>query len=315
MISINDNVTRYIDEILDREEELNVKSYYLENQATVIDCGVNAVGSIGAGILYAMVSLGGFGKISMVPGIIDDYYLHFSQVYIDSPYLACLGSQKPAWKLKIEGYTGTAFGPARAISQKPKALYSAIDYTDDSETAIINIESQALPGEKEIDFIAKQCSTDPECVVALVAKPNSIAGSIVNSTRTVEWVLNRLYQLGYDTRNITSASSATPIAPVMSGEQESMGVSFDSIAYYGMAFLYAKCQDERFKDAVSASSKNYGKGFLSIMKESQGDYSKVDPAMFTTARLTVNGLEDGITKGYGKLNPSMLMTSYGLKNI
>jgi methenyltetrahydromethanopterin cyclohydrolase len=313
MISVNDNVTKYVDKLLDREEELNVKSYYLENQATVIDCGIKSPGSIGAGIILASISLGGLGKISVVPAIIDEYYIHFSQAYINRPSIACLGSQKPAWKLKIEGYNGTAYGPARAISQKPKAIYTAIDYSDDSETAIINIESMALPGEKEIDAIAKQCNTDPECVVALVAPANSIASSVVNSTRTVEWAMNRLFQLGYNINDIITASSATPIAPIRSDEHEFLGSSFDSISYYGMAQIYAKCHDDRFKEATSISSKSYGKGFMTLVKESQGDLSKVDPAMFSPARLIVNGVQDGTLQGYGKLNAAMLMASYGLK--
>jgi len=198
MISVNENTTKYVDKLLDREEELGVKSYYLENKATVIDCGVSAAGSIGAGILFADVSLAGLGKVSVVPGIIDSYYINFAQVYVDRPAIACLGSQKPAWKLKSEGFVGTGFGPARAISQKPKNIYAAINYVDDAETAVLNIETQALPAAKDLDYIAKQCSTDPECVVALVARPNSIAGSVVNGTRVVEWAMNRLFQLGYD---------------------------------------------------------------------------------------------------------------------
>jgi methenyltetrahydromethanopterin cyclohydrolase len=313
MISVNENATKYVDKLLDREEELGIKSYYLENKATVIDCGVNAVGSIGAGILFADISLAGLGKVSVVPGIIDSYYINFAQVYVDRPAIACLGAQKPAWKLKSEGFVGTGFGPARAISQKPKNIYAAINYVDDAETAVINIETQALPAAKELDYIAKQCSTDPECVVALVARPNSIAGSVVNGTRVVEWAMNRLFQLGYDVKDIQSASGACPIAPLRKEEPLFMGASFDSIAYYGMAYLYAGSRNDTFKDAVSASSKSYGKSFNALLKESQDDFSKVDPAMFAPARLMINGIQDGSLETYGKLDPAMLLESYGIK--
>lgn len=312
MISINDNVTGYVDKLLDREEELNIKSYYLENQSTVIDCGVGVTGSIGAGILYSIISMGGLGKVSVVPGIIDSYYIHFTQVCVDRPAIACLGSQKPAWKLKIDGYTGTGYGPARALSQKPKAIYSAINYSDDAEIAIINIESGTLPTAKEMDFIAKQCSTEPECVVALVSQSNSIVGSIVNSTRTIEWAMNRLYQLGYDIYDVSSASSVTPISPVRSSEQEFIGSSFDSIAYYGMAHLYVKSLDERLSEITSDTSKAYGKGFKALVSESQGDFSKVDHTMFAPARVMVNGIQDGSLAAYGRLNADMLLVSYGL---
>ena len=313
MISVNENVTKYVDKLLDREEELSIKSYSLENKATVIDCGVNAPGSIGAGILFADISLAGLGNVSVVPGIIDSYYINFAQVYIDRPAIACLGSQKPGWKLKADGFAGTGYGPARAISQKPKNIYAAINYTDDAETAVINIETQTMPSVKEMEYIAKQCSTDPECVVALIARPNSIAGSVVNGTRVVEWAMNRLLQMEYDIMEITSASGACPIAPLKKEEPEFVGASFDSIAYYGMAYLYTKGRNDAFKDATSSSSKSYGKSFKALLKESQGDFSKVDPMMYAPARIMVNGIQDGSLETYGKLDPAMLLESYGLK--
>lgn len=313
MFSINENVTGYVDELLNREEELGIKSHFLENQSTVIDCGIEVQGSIGAGLLYATIAMGGLGRVTMVPGIIDGLYLQFAQTWIDQPAIACLGSQKPAWKLKSEGFTGTAFGPARASAQKPKALYQAINYSDDAETAVINIEATALPTEKDLDSIAKQCSTDPECVVALVAPPGSLAGTIMSSTRAVEWALNRLFQLDYDTSCITSASSAVPIVPVYPGEQEYLGTAQDAIAYYGMVSLYAKEASEIFRNVTPDTSKNYGKSFKALLKEAQGDYSKVDPTMFGPAKLMVNG-RDGSLKAYGKLDPGMLLTSIGLKS-
>lgn len=313
MFSINDSVTRYVDELLNREDELNIRSYYLENQSTVIDCGVNSSGSISAGLLFATISMGGLGKVSIVPGVIDDYYLNFAQVCIDNPAIACLGSQKPAWKLKLEGFSGTGYGPARAISQKPKAIYQSIGYSDDSEVAVINIESGSLPTSREMDYIAKQCSTDPEYVIALVAGQNSVAGSIMNSTRAIEWAMNRLFQMGHNISDITSASSVTPIAPIKVDEQEFIGASFDSIAFYGMVHMYTANRDDKFKEAVYSSSKVYNKSFKTLLKESSGDFSKIDPTAFAPARLIVNGVKDGSIEGYGKLDPAMLLSSYGLK--
>jgi hypothetical protein len=110
MFSINESVTPYIDELLGREEELAVRSYYLENQSTVIDCGVEAPGSIGAGMLATAIALGGLGKVSLVPGIIDGFYLQFAQVWVDNPAIACLCSQMPAWKIKNEDFNAVSDG-------------------------------------------------------------------------------------------------------------------------------------------------------------------------------------------------------------
>jgi methenyltetrahydromethanopterin cyclohydrolase len=312
MFSINESATPYIDELLGREEELGVRSYYLENQSTVIDCGVEARGSIGAGILATAIALGGQGKVSLVPGIIDGFYLQFAQVWVDNPAIACLCSQMPGWKIKTEDFNAMAFGPARAIAQKPKNVFAAVDYADDSETAVVLLWSSKLPTAKDMDYIAKQCSTGPECVVALAARHNSLIGSILNSTRAVEWAMARLLQLGYDVREVSSASSAVPMAPLMADSQDYAFASMDSIAYYGMASLYATASNDLFKGATSDSSKSYGKSFRLLLKDAQGDIARVDPAMFAPARLMVNG-RDGTFKAYGRLDPAMLMTSFGLK--
>jgi methenyltetrahydromethanopterin cyclohydrolase len=313
MFSINESVTPYIDELLGREEELGIRSYYLENQSTVIDLGVEARGSLGAGMLATGIALGGLGKVTLVPGIIDGFYLQFAQVWVDSPAIACLCSQMPGWKIKTEDFSGMAFGPARAIAQKPKNVFAAVDYADDSETAVVLLWSQKLPTAKDMEYIAKQCSTDAECVVALVARQNSIAGSIINSARAVEWAMARLLQLGYDVREVASASSAVPVAPLMADNQDYAIASMDSIAYYGMAALYTAGANDLFKGATSESSKSYGKGFRALLKDAQGDIARVDPAIFAPARLMVNGC-DGTLNAYGRLDPAMLMTSFGLKS-
>jgi methenyltetrahydromethanopterin cyclohydrolase len=125
--------------------------------------------------------------------------------------------------------------------------------------------------------------------------------------------MNRLFQLGFDIKDISSASGACPIAPLKKDETDFVGSSFDSIAYYGMAYMYTTGHDDRFLEATSMSSKSYGKSFKSLLKESQGDYSKVDPTMFAAARIMVNGIQDGSLETYGKLDPAMLLESYGLK--
>ena len=86
----------------------------------------------------------------------------------------------------------------------------------------------------------------------------------------------------------------------------------DSIAYYGMASLYTKAANDLFRNATSDSSKSYGRSFGALLKDAQGDIARVDPAIFAPARLMVNG-RDGTLNAYGRLDPAMLMTSFGLK--
>ena len=86
---------------------------FSRTSSTVIDLGVEARGSIGTSMLATGITMGGLGKVTLVPGIIDGFYLQFAQVWVDNPAIACLCSQMPGWKIKTEDFSGMAFGPAR----------------------------------------------------------------------------------------------------------------------------------------------------------------------------------------------------------
>ncbi len=68
-------------------------------------------------------------------------------------------------------------GPARALALKPKHTYEVIEYEDDSDFAVIALESSTLPNEKIMDYIASECGVESSCVVAVVAPTNSLVGS------------------------------------------------------------------------------------------------------------------------------------------
>jgi len=66
---------------------------------------------------------------------------------------------------------------------------------------------------------------------------------------------------------------------------------------------------EYLKQAVSSSSKNYGKLFSEVVEEVKGDFYKIDPGFFAPAKMTINNMQTGSLFSAGAINPKMLEKS------
>jgi len=295
MLSVNEIALEIVETMLDYEEELRIQSKKLENDATVVDCGVNVPGSYEAGILYTQVCMGGLADVNIVVDTIRDVPFAFITEYTDHPAIACLGSQKAGWAVKVEKYFAMGSGPARALALKPKKTYEKIGYEDDADVAVIALESNKLPDEKVIEYIAKECEVDAEDVYALVAPTASIVGSVQISGRIVETAIYKMSEIGYDPKLIVSAAGRCPIAPILENDLKAMGATNDSMMYYGSVFLNVKKYDEILKNVPSNTSKDYGKPFYEIFKAANYDFYKIDPNLFAPAQIAVNDLSTGKT--------------------
>lgn len=310
MVSVNELALEIVEEMLDYEEELRIESKKLDNGAVVVDCGVNVDGSIEAGKLYTLVCMGGLAEINIGVEEIEGIPFMFIYEYTDFPAIACLGSQKAGWAIKVDKYFAMGSGPARALALKPKKTYEQIEYEDDADYAVIALEANKLPDEKVMEYIAKECGVKPEDVYALVAPTASIVGSVQISGRIVETAIYKMAEIGYDPKKIVSGAGKCPIAPVLEDDLKAMGATNDSMMYYGSVFLAIKEYDEILKNVPSSTSRDYGKPFFEIFKEANYDFYKIDPNLFAPALVAFNDLSSGKTYVHGKLNADVLLKSY-----
>ena len=63
-------------------------------------------------------------------------------VQTDHPALSLLGSQFAGWQIKGEDYSAIASGLARALALKPKDLYLKLNYKEESDTAVLVLETK-----------------------------------------------------------------------------------------------------------------------------------------------------------------------------
>jgi methenyltetrahydromethanopterin cyclohydrolase len=69
------------------------------------------------------------------------------------------------------------------------------------------------------------------------------------------------------------------------------------------------------KQVPSRNSKDYGQPFYVTFKNAGFDFYKIDPASFAPAEVTVNEMKSGKTFTSGKINPEVLLQSFGIETV
>lgn len=308
-----------IEEMLDWSEDLKTEVKRLGNGATIIDCGVKAEGGYEAGMYLARLCLADLADLKYTTFDLKGFRWPAIQVATDNPVLACMASQYAGWKISVGNYFGMGSGPARALGLKPKELYEKIGYEDDFEAAVLVMESNRLPDEKVVEYIAKHCSVNPENIMIAVAPTASIAGSVQISARIVETGIHKFDSLGFDVNCIKSGYGVAPIAPIVGNDVQCMGSTNDCVIYCGETNYTVRFEGELndlegfVKKVPSKTSPDFGKPFYQTFKEADCDFFKVDAGMFAPARLTVNDLKNAKTFSSGELYPEILLQSFGIK--
>ncbi|MEA3324351.1 MAG: methenyltetrahydromethanopterin cyclohydrolase [Euryarchaeota archaeon] len=316
MLSVNETALDIVEEMIDLSEEFKIKAHTLDNGATVIDCGVEVAGSYEAGLAFTDACMGGLGVATICVCSVGNVPLTFVNIVTDHPCIASLGAQTAGWQICVGKYVAMGSGPARALSQKPAALFERIAYRDDADCAVIVLESNKLPDDAVMQFIADSCGVGVGDVFALVAPTACIVGSVQVSGRVIETAIRRLDDLGFDTRKIERAAGTAPIAPVMLDEMRAIGATNDSIIYYGSVVLATSgFEEEIFKQVPSRTSQDYGKPFYKTFESEGYDFSRIETDIFAPAEITVNDLDTGKTYHTGYLSEEVILESYEISGI
>lgn len=317
-ISVNRGAMRLVEEMIERPNSLGIKVTKTGNGATVIDAGIDAAGSFGAGRYVTEVCLGGLGRASMS---MTDYGngLILPSIFVETAYpaIATLGSQFAGWRIKDKEkkFVGMGSGPARALSMEPKELYEKISYEDKASEAVIVIETENAINNDIIEVISTKCVVQYASLYVIVAPTNSVVGSVQISGRVVETGIHKLSELGFDTKKIRYACGVAPIAPIHPNSAKAMGRTNDVILAAGRVYLtVGASEDDNLPELIarvpSSSSKDYGKPFHQIFKAAGYDFYKIDPGLFAPAEITINDMSTGKSFHAGKVDVELLKKSF-----
>jgi len=317
--SVNNEAVKLIRNAIEDPELFGV-TVDRNKTATVVDAGVNSPGGALAGVLVTDICLGGLGKTRLTFKKFGEEHLPSVFVETWSPAVATLGSQYAGWQIKTEDYFAMCSGPARALALKPKNLYEKISYQDRASEAVIVLESDKLPTETAIGYLAGECKVSPENLYVVVTPTSSLAGSVQIAGRVVETGIHKLTELGLDPKSITFGSGFAPLPPVHPDSARAMGRTNDAILYGGVTdYTVTMDDDEALKKLVSAapssSSRDYGKPFYEILRNVKFDFYKIDPNLFAPAVVSISNVKSGLTYTAGKVNETILKEALGLNRL
>ncbi len=325
-ISLNKSALNLVNKLCGEADKYAITIEKSESGATLIDAGIDAEGGFLAGELVTEICLAGYGKASILPIQYGDIILPSVFVVTDHPALSTLASQFAGWQVKGEDFSAIASGPARALALKPKDLYEKLQYKDESDVAVLVLETEKKPPEPVIQLIADKCKVSSKNLFLVMFSTTSLVGATQVSGRIVETGLHKLERLGLDPMIVKHAWGYAPIVPLHPNAGEAMGRTNDAILYAGVTNYTVSFEDEVklesiVKQAPSSSSKMLQEArrlaqknprFLDIFKEAGFDFYKIDTNIFAPAVVAINNTKTGKTFRAGSLDVDVMKGSLGL---
>lgn len=287
--------------------------------AQLIDAGIEALGGIEAGRCIAELCLGGFGRVAVEGGGAFPGAPFRVRVSSSQPVLACLASQYAGWSLSSgegdEAWQAMASGPGRArAAQEP--LFGELGYRDPSGSACFVLETDRPPPEALVREVADRCGL-PETELSFVMTPTtSLAGTVQIVARVLEVALHKAHALGFPLADIVDGLGIVPLPPPAPDFLTAMGRTNDAVLFGGEAQLLVHGPEEAARDLAqrlpSSASRDHGRPFAELFEAAGHDFYKVDPLLFSPARVTVTALSTGRSFTAGDLSPDLLARSFGV---
>ena len=313
MLSINKLADGLAKNLIDNPEYYRVGVTELPSGATVIDTGVEAHGGYDAGLMVTRIAMGGLGKAELQYADYGGLQLPSVVVSTDHPAVALFGAQLAGWKIKPEGYRADGSGPARALANKPKAVFKKIEYRDEADVAVLLLETEKMPPDSAAYYIAERANVEPENVTMVLTSTTSMAGMVQISGRIVETGLFRLDILGLDPKKVKYGAGYAPVMPVHPDEGIAMGRAEDALTYGGVTSYVVDEEEDVLREiaekAPSTNCKDYGKSSYEIYKAVDFDFTKIDPALFAPAAISLTCAGTGATFTHGSINNEIIKRS------
>jgi len=317
--SVNKASQPLVDQLVDDAKALQLEINTLSNGTRIVDAGVNCTGGLEAGRLIGEICMGGLGTVTLGANSGFEKWPWSVNVHAKTPVLSCLGSQYAGWSLSHKSEQGKFFalgsGPGRALAAKEEIL-KEFAYKDNAESTCIVLEVDSYPPVEIADKVAKDCGINADKLTFILTPTSSLAGVMQIAIRILEVAMHKAHVLNFPMEKIIDGYGVSPVAPPGGDFMTGMGRTNDAILYGGMVQLFVDCSDEEAEDLAnkmpSNTSSDYGRPFGEIFKAYEYDFFKIDPMLFSPAKIIITNAKTGKSYTAGKLNEVMLKTSFGL---
>ncbi|MBT7953299.1 MAG: methenyltetrahydromethanopterin cyclohydrolase [Gammaproteobacteria bacterium] len=315
--SLNQLTAPLVQSMIENAEGLRLSVSTLENQTTVIDAGIETTGGIEAGRQIAEICMGGLGIVKLRASTNFERWSWHVDVHSSNPVLACLASQYAGWSLSHgkgkEAFNALGSGPARAIGSKDP-LFDELAYRDKNDKAYMVIEVDKLPPAELADEIALRCNVTGDNLTLILTPTSSLAGAVQIVSRVLETALHKAHALGFELENIIDGTGSAPVCPPSPDFLKAMSRTNDAILFAGQVQLFVDSDSsdaEQLANSLpSSASSDYGRPFGEIFKAVEYDFYKIDPMLFSPARVTVSSLKTGESFHSGRVDLDLLNQSF-----
>ena len=313
--SVNELAAPLVQGMIRDADILGVSVSKASNGCTIVDAGIDCIGSYAVGLQIAVIGMGSLGEVLLSSSgtVLDD--CPEVQVKTDSPVLACLGSQYAGWSLDYSDpvFRALGSGPARALA-KVESLFEHIGYSDKFDRACMVIETSEFPPDGLIADIANECKVSTESLTLILTPTGSLAGVTQIAARVVEVAMHKAHELGFDINSIVRGEGTAVIAPSCTDFMVAMGRTNDSILYGGEVTLEVNCCSDDARnlanDLPSCNSSDYGIPFAETFKKYNYDFYQIDPMLFSPAKVSVHNIVTDEWFYGGSVNQDLLAQSF-----
>ncbi len=320
-MGLNAAALELCDALVRETESLRIAVRETPAGTRIIDCGVDAPGSIEAGRRLAEVCMAGVGHISIVPAEPEIWPGPAVQVTTDQPVLSCMASQYAGWQIAEGKYFAMGSGPMRiaaANGDSREELFDKLQVSEKPSVAVGVLEAAKLPPDEVCKKIATACGVDEDKLTLLVAPTASLAGTFQVAARSVETAMHKLSELDFDVHCVESGWGVAPLPPVAKNDLEAIGRTNDAILYGASVVLYVRGDDDAIREigprVPSSSSAAHGQPFVEIFEAAGRDFYKIDGQLFSPAQVIFNNLDTGNVFVFGRVEPEIVRKSFGLQS-
>ncbi len=312
--SVNKLAEPLVRSLKENIDSLRLSVTRLENGTAIVDAGINAQGGLEAGCRIAEICMGGLGNVTLraTTNLIDNWSWYVD-VHSSHSVIACLASQYAGWNLSNGDFNALGSGPGRAMGSK-EPLFEELGYKDKTDTACLVIESDVMPPIEVAENIAEHCDISPNKLTLIMTPTSSLSGCVQIVSRVLETALHKVHALDFDVMKVTDGAGSAPLCPPSPDFMTAMGRTNDAILFAGQVHLYVDANDSDTEQLAnklpSSTSKDYGRPFSEIFKEVNYDFYKIDPLLFSPAKVSVTSIKTGKTFHAGKLDKDLLDISF-----
>jgi methenyltetrahydromethanopterin cyclohydrolase len=317
MATLNERAWKLCDAMVGDAERLGIAVHTLGCGTRLIDCGVQASGSAEAGLLLTQICMGGAGHAELCLAEPDAWDGPGVRADAESePIAACMASQYAGWAIKGEKFFAMGSGPMRAAACREE-LFHDLGHCETPGRCVGVLETGKLPPDAVCIDIAEKCRVAPDRLTLLAARTASEAGTIQIVARSVETALHKLHVLKFDLGCVKGGWGIAPLPPHGDDDMLALGRTNDAILYGTSVDLVVETEDKLLREigprVPSNSSADHGRPFGEIFSRYDHDFYRIDPLLFSPAKIRFLNYETGHTFRFGEFAPDVLAESFAAK--